>query len=265
MIDSHCHLSFDYSPQTEEEVIREAYDAGVSALINVGTDFECISRLQKTSELFLRVFHTVGIHPSDLLYSFSIDQINRLKIAARHSKCCAIGEIGLDYYFRTEILSEEKKEIQRSGLIQQLEIADEMGLPVVIHSREAESDLLDILRKYCASRKNSAPPGVIHCFTGSLEFGRACIDLGFYLSFSGILTFKNASTIQEAARYFPLNRLLIETDSPYLSPEPFRGKKCKPSFIRFTAEKLALLKNVSFQTVSEITTQNTELLFSISK
>lgn len=259
LIDTHCHLDYDYAPKGEADLIREARDAGITTLISVGTEMARLPRLQEISESHEGVFHTVGVHPHEAI-TFRADDVETLRAAARHPKCLAIGEIGLDYHY-----DHSPPEIQRQVLEQQLKLALEAGLPVVIHSREAEEDLLPALSRYADQKsKSGGSIGVIHCFTGTRAFGEACIRLGFHISFSGILTFKNAEDLRECARAFPLSHLLVETDSPYLAPVPFRGKKCEPSMVRLTAQKLAEIKGISFEDVAQTTTENARKLFNLT-
>ncbi len=259
LIDSHCHLNYDFLPKTTDDLIREAENEGVQALVTIGTDLSSISEIQKISEKYPAVYHTIGIHPHDTA-GLNDKGMQTLESAARHPKCRAIGEIGLDYHY-----NHSPKEVQIFWLKKQLELAIRLKLPVVIHSREGEEDLLRALTEF-ASRFTSLSttiqiPGVIHCFTGTLEFGQRCLELGFLISFSGILTFKKAEEVHVAARTFPLDRLMIETDSPYLAPIPFRGKKCEPSMVKFTAQKLAEIKGVTFEKVAQATTLNAQRFF----
>lgn len=258
LIDSHCHLNYDYAPKTEDDLVREAREAGVTALITIGTDKESIARVASISEKFDCVYHTVGVHPHDAQSMTGELDIDLLRQAARHPKCRAIGEIGLDYHY-----DNSPRETQRLWMDQQLELALELGLPVVIHSRDAEDDLLASLERYARRVPAGAPVGVIHCFSGTRAFGEACLKLGFLISFSGIVTFKSAETLRECARDFPLDRILVETDSPFLAPVPFRGKKCEPSMVKMTALKIAELRKISFEEIARATTANTRRLFGI--
>jgi TatD DNase family protein len=255
LIDSHCHLNYDYAPKKAEDLVLEAKKTGVSHLVTIGTDLDTIDEVQALSERFENVFHTIGVHPHDGS-TLSAENIVALEAAARHPKCRAIGEIGLDYYYENS-----SKEAQRSSLDLQLDLALKLKLPIVVHSRDGEADLLPALTRY--AKACAANPGVIHCFTGTTEFGKACIDLGFFVSFSGILTFKNANEVRDAAKAFPLDRLLVETDSPFLAPIPYRGKKCEPSMVRATATKLAEIKHEPIERVAESTTRNSRALFRI--
>lgn len=254
-IDSHCHLIYDYSPKAATDLIREADAAGVKTLINVGTELSSFAPIQAVSEAFPRVFHTIGVHPHEAATLTDAD-LATIEAAALHPKCRAIGEIGIDTHYEHSPLDAQ---IQR--LRDQLAIALRVELPIVIHSRESEAELLLELTEYAKQVPSGRVPGVIHCFTGSYAFGQACLDLGFYISFSGILTFKNAEDLRESARKFPLDRLLVETDSPYLAPIPFRGKKCEPAMVRFTAQKLAEIKGCSLEEVAGQTTANARRVF----
>lgn len=263
LIDSHCHLQYDYSPKTAEDLIREARAADIQALVTVGTDLASSEALHQFADSHPDIYFTVGIHPHDSLeFKNTPEAISRLRQASLHPKCRAIGEIGLDYYYE-----HSPRNVQIESLKAQLELARERRLPVVIHSRDAESDLAPELDAYAKrvhnERGSDAIPGVIHCFTGTQAFGKLCIDLGFYLSFSGILTFKTAEDLRLAALSFPLERLLVETDSPYLAPVPYRGKKCEPAMVKATALKLAELKRLSFDEVAAQTTANSKRVFGI--
>ncbi|MGK5086550.1 TatD family hydrolase [Bdellovibrionota bacterium FG-2] len=257
LIDSHCHLNYDYGAKTAADLVREAGLAGVDTLMAIATDVPTLPQVVAVSEAFPNVFHSAGIHPHEAAAATD-EHLLELEKFARHPKCKAVGEIGLDFYYN---LSSHEVQIQRFE--QQLEVARQVGLPVVIHCREAEKQLLSQIQAYCRGLSAGAVPGVIHCFTGSIEFGKACLELGFYISFSGILTFKTAETLREAARAFPLDRLLVETDAPYLAPMPFRGKKCEPAMVVSTAQKLAETKGVSFEEVCAATRENTIRCFGL--
>lgn len=255
LIDSHCHLNYDYAPKTADDLIADAKAAGVTTLMTIGVDPQTLAEVQALSTKYPEVFHTVGYHPHDAI-SVQDDDLIALEKAASHPKCRAIGEIGLDYHY-----NHSPKDVQIRRLKDQLDIALRLKLPIIIHSREGETDLLEALKSYASQLAPGSLPGVIHCFTGTQEFGQACLDLGFYISFSGILTFKNAEDLRRCAQTFPLERLLVETDSPYLAPVPHRGKKCEPSMVRFTAMKLAEIKGITLEEVARVTTANSRRLF----
>ena len=257
LIDSHCHLNYDYLPKTLETILEEADQSGVKTLITIGTDLESIPKIQKISETYPQVFHTIGVHPHDV-HTLKAEDLEILETAAQHPKCRAIGEIGLDYHYE-----HSPRETQQAWLKLQLDLALKLNQPIVIHSREGEEDLLHSLVEYAAKVPKIQSPGVIHCFSGTVEFGQRCLELGFYISFSGILTFKKSDEVRTAAQLFPLDRILVETDSPYLAPIPFRGKKCEPSMVKLTAQKLAEIKGLTFEEVARVTTENSRKLFRI--
>jgi TatD DNase family protein len=257
LIDSHCHLDHDYSPKTLEMIIQEAKDSEVETLVTIGTDLNDFQKVQTISENHPQVYHTIGVHPHEAK-SLNDSDLSKIESFAKHPKCKAMGEIGLDYHYENS-----PKETQMLRLEQQLDLALRMKLPVVIHSRDAEEDLLGLLKNYSSKLDGSQVPGVIHCFSGTVTFGQHCLDLGFYISFSGILTFKKADEVRTAAKLFPLDRILVETDSPFLAPIPFRGKKCEPSMVKFTAQKLAEIRNLSFDEIASQTTLNAKKLFRI--
>jgi len=257
-IDSHCHLNYDYAPKSVEHLIEEAKAAGIVAMVTIGTDVASIEAVEKISEAHSQIYHTVGMHPHDTV-DLKDEDFHLLEKAAQHPKCRAIGEIGLDYHY-----DHSPREIQKKRLQDQIELALKLKQPIVIHSREGEDDLLAALKTYSARCSKDLIPGIIHCFTGTIEFGRACLDLGFLISFSGIVTFKKAEDVQNAAREFPLERMLVETDSPFLAPIPFRGKKCEPAMVKFTALKIAELKGISVEAVARQTTANARQFFRMS-
>jgi TatD DNase family protein len=257
LIDSHCHLEYDYAPKDVAALLAEAKTAGIDYLVTIGTDVASWPKVAAISESHPEIFHTVGMHPHETI-DLTPEGLELLAKAATHPKCRAVGEIGLDYHY-----DHSPRDIQRARLGDQLEIARRTRQPIVIHSREGEADILEQLTDHAKKLPTGMLPGVIHCFTGTKEFGRACLDLGFYISFSGILTFKKADDLRDCAREFPLERLLVETDSPYLAPMPHRGKQCEPSMVRLTAEKLAEVKGVTFEEVAKSTTANARKLFRI--
>jgi len=226
----------------------------VGAFVTVGTSLADWKQVQRISTAHACVYHTVGIHPHEAM----VGVWKHLEEVAQHPKCCAIGEIGLDYYYKNQ-----EVDIQLECLKEQLAFAAHVGKPVVIHSREAEDELLGLLEDHVKLLSADAPRGVIHCFSGTQAFGQACLDLGFYLSFSGILTFQKAEEVREAARWFPLDSLLVETDAPFLAPVPFRGRKSDPAMVRLTAETLAQVKGLSFEEVASTTTRNACRVFQI--
>lgn len=258
IIDTHCHLEYDYSPFTVTDLLQEAEKVGVTRCVSIGTTWESFPLIQSLAHQIDSVFFTVGIHPCDSQTALTGSEEQFLSFL-KDDKCCAVGEIGLDY-FRDSSFSHTQQEV----LEKQLSYALDVNKPVVIHSRCAEEDLLRHLKKY--SDSSSLPiPGVIHCFTGTKKTAFEFLDLGFFISFSGILTFQKAQELKDVASVLPLDHLVLETDSPYLAPVPFRGKKCRPFMIQQTAQALAALKNLSLEEIEHITTDNAFRLFPLLK
>lgn len=248
LIDSHCHLDSDQFDQDREAVIERALAAGVSHMVAIGTgngppDLEAGIRLADKYEAF---YATVGVHPHDA--SKSTDEILRsLSQLAQHPKVVAIGEIGLDYHYDFS-----PREVQQAVFREQMQIAAQAKKPIVIHTREAWDDTISVIRDHW----DTSLGGIMHCFSGGPKEARQALDLGFYLSFGGIVTFPKALEIQEAARMAPADRILIETDAPYLAPVPKRGKRNEPAYMIETARKLAKLRGVSEREIAETTTAN---------
>jgi TatD DNase family protein len=249
MIDSHCHLDSAEFNDDREAVIERALAAGVEQLLAIGTgegppDLEVGLRLAEKYPAFLA---TVGIHPHDAAKATTGD-FNRLADLLSHPKVLAVGEIGLDYHYDFS-----PREVQQSVFIRQMEIAAQAKKPIVIHTREAWDDTLALLDQYWAAHGIG---GIMHCFSGGPGEARRALDLGFYLSFGGIVTFPKALAVQEAAKSAPRDRILIETDAPYLAPVPKRGKRNEPALIVHTARKLAELRGESYQELCDATTEN---------
>ena len=258
LIDTHCHLNYEYDGgKTPDALLADAKANDVSFLITIATEEANFKTVQEISERLPEVYHTIGVHPHEAsLVNPSV--LDSMRQFLKHPKCVAVGEIGLDYYYE-----HSEREKQKTECRSQLEIAIETKKPVVIHSRDGEGDLLPMLTDY-AKRQSGAPSlGVIHCFSGTREFGQACLDLGFYISISGILTFKNSEELRQTVKTFPLDRLLVETDSPFLAPAPLRGKKCEPFMVKHTALKLAEVMGVSYEELAAITTRNAKACFGI--
>jgi len=249
MIDSHCHLEM-FENQISD-VLRRAYDAGVNTFITVSSDKESIEKAVKISEQYPMVYAGIGIHPHDAV-DLNEEILKKIFELTRHPKVIAVGEIGLDYHYENP-----PKDVQQKAFIRQLELAREVGLPVIIHSREAFEDTMKILKE--SGIKN----GVMHCFSGNVNQAKKAIDHGFFISISGVVTFKNAKKIKEVAKFVPDEYLIIETDAPYLAPEPLRGKKNEPAFLIYVAKALAELRGVTEEDIERITTVNVKRLFHI--
>jgi len=251
MIDTHCHLDL-LKKEDLEETLK---DEGLECLITVGYDRKTIKNAIRLSEEKDHVFCAIGFHPheADKVREEDFEWLKEL--ATKHPKVKALGEMGLDFY---KEYSDRKR--QEEVFRRQIAIARELGLPIVVHSRDAEEETIRILRE----EKAYEVGGVMHCFTGSYEFMKACVDLGFYISYSGIITYPNAQALREVVKKTPTYRLLIETDAPFLAPQPVRGKPNKPPYIRHTAEILAqLIPNSSFEDVERMTSENAKLLFNL--
>ena len=258
LVDSHCHLNGDFGARTTGQVISDAQASGVRFMVTVGVEIATLPRLREISEKNACVFHTAGVHPHEAS-TLTPSDVDILLQAARHPKCRAIGELGLDYYY-----DHSPRDVQRSVMEQQLEVALQSKLPVVIHTRDAETDQLEALTRYRKKLPEGQIPGVLHCFTGTRIFAEACVEMGFYVSFSGILTFKNADDLRSTAKALPLDRLLVATDSPFLAPIPMRGKKCEPAYVRYTAMKLAEVRGIPFAEVAKATTANARHVFKLT-
>ena len=248
LIDSHCHLNFPDLAQRLPEVLANMAEAGVDKSIAISVSRQSFEEVHAIAQNHSNIYATVGIHPDDPeAEEFSLEEL--LEHAAR-PKVVAIGETGLDYHWCKGDLAWQH---QRFAL--HIEAANRSGLPLVVHTRDAAEDTMRLLREH------QAHAGVIHCFTEDVHTAKLALDLGFYISFSGIVTFKNATAIQEAARYVPLDRLLVETDSPYLAPVPKRGKPNEPAYVRHTATFVAQLRGDSLENIAQATTANCLRLF----
>ena len=248
LIDSHCHLNFPDLAQRLPEVLANMAEAGVDKSIAISVSRQSFEEVHAIAQNHSNIYATVGIHPDDPeAEEFSLEEL--LEHAAR-PKVVAIGETGLDYHWCKGDLAWQH---QRFAL--HIEAANRSGLPLVVHTRDAAADTMRLLREH------QAHAGVIHCFTEDVHTAKLALDLGFYISFSGIVTFKNATAIQEAARYVPLDRLLVETDAPYLAPVPKRGKPNEPAYVRHTATFVAQLRGDSLENIAQATTANCLRLF----
>jgi len=252
LIDSHCHLEYKGLVEDQQAVLERARAAGVKGFLNISTRQNEWDKVVATAERELDVWASVGIHPHEADAHADLGE-DALRAATAHPKVIAIGETGLDYYY-----DKSDRNVQKNLFRMHIGIARETGLPLIIHTRDAEEDTADILA--CEMEKG-AFPALIHCFTASAEFGQKVLDLGLTISISGIVTFKNAKELQEIAAIIPQDRLLVETDSPFLAPVPHRGRPCEPAFVRNTAEFVAELRGEDLETLAEYTTRNFAKLF----
>ena len=255
LFDSHCHLENERFESDLDAVLERMKDAGVARFLLAGSDMESSEKIAELVQEITGAYGAVGIHPHEAKY-FQEEDLDMLALWLRQPSVVAVGEIGLDYYY-----DHSPRDLQRKVFERQLHFAYEKEVPAVIHVRDAHGDVLDMLK----AQRDSLPAGVLHCFSGSVESAKMYLDMGFYLSFAGPVTFKNAVNLSEVATYCPADRLLVETDSPYLAPEPKRGQRNEPAFVRFVAEKVAELRGVSAEALIEIATANTCKLFGIEK
>ncbi len=251
-VDSHCHLNYKGVVEDQAAVLERARAAGVSAMLNISTRESEWQDVLGVAERHADIWASVGIHPHEADAHAAVDTA-KLVERAQHPRIIAIGETGLDYYY-----DKSDREQQRLSFRNHIDAARETGLPVIVHTRNAEADTADIL---AFEMKRGAYCGVIHCFTASDNFARIALDLGLYISISGIVTFKNATALQATAATIPSDRLLIETDSPFLAPVPHRGRPCEPAFVADTARFLADLRQVELAELATATRDNFYTLF----
>jgi TatD DNase family protein len=255
LFDTHAHLNAIQYEEDIVEVIQRAKSENVSHIVVVGFDKDTIKRAMELTEQYDMIYAAVGWHPVDAI-DMTDEDLKWIKELAAHPKVVAIGEMGLDYYW-----DKSPKDIQKEVFRKQIQVAKEVQLPIIIHNRDATEDVVKILKEETASEVG----GIMHCFTGSLEVAKQCMDMNFYISFGGPVTFKNAKKPKEVATEIPMDRLLIETDCPYLTPHPFRGKRNEPSYVKYVAEQIAELKGLSVEEVAKKTSDNAIRLFGITR
>lgn len=253
MIDSHAHYDDKAFDEDREQMISTVFKSGIRKVINIGASMKSCRETIKLAETYEQIYAAIGVHPSDTA-ELTEEDMEWLKEKSAHKKVVAIGEIGLDYYW-----PEPDREIQKRWFRRQLSLAREVGLPVVIHSRDAFADTISIMKE-C---KAGEIPGVIHCYSYSKESAREFLDMGYSFGIGGVLTFKNAKKLKEAVAYIPMDRILLETDCPYLAPEPNRGKRNSSLYIPYIVQVMAQIKGITEEEVVRITSGNTERLFHI--
>ncbi|MEC6796686.1 YchF/TatD family DNA exonuclease [Photobacterium sp. S4TG1] len=256
LVDSHCHLDkldYDKLHTGIDDVLNKAKERGVEYFLSVGVTLAAFPKMMEMIAPYDNVFASCGIHPLDVESGYDSEQF---KAYARHEKVVAIGETGLDYHYQPETA-----ELQQKLFREQARVAVELNKPLIIHTRMAREDTMRILREEGAEKCG----GVLHCFTEDLDMALAAIELGFYISISGIVTFNTASDLKNVVSKLPLDRLLVETDSPFLAPIPYRGKQNQPAYTCEVAQYIALLKGVSVEEVEQATTKNFFTLFSLAK
>jgi len=253
LIDSHCHLNYEGLVDRQEEVLDNARQRGVQGFLNISTRQREWDDIIAVAERHSDVWASVGVHPHEADAHPDLGALALVE-GTRHPRVVAIGECGLDYYY-----DKSDRQAQRERFEAHIEAARETGLPLIVHTRDAEEDTAEILDR---AVKEKGVRGVLHCFTGSAELARKSLDLGFFISLSGIVTFKNARDLQETARWLPADQMLVETDSPFLAPVPHRGQKCEPAFVADTASFVAELRGEEPESLGEATTANFFKLFS---
>ncbi len=261
LIDTHCHLDFHAYDTDRDVVVANATANGITRIINPGTDLITSQGAISMSETYSAVYAGVALHPNSTA-SWSPEAIVALEHLAAHPKVIAIGEIGLDYYW-----DKVPKGIQQAAFEAQLELARRLKLPIIIHNRDASEDVIATLKAWIPSLPPDlkANPGVMHSFSASVDIAETALGLGFYLGFTGPVTFKNADELRQVAAAVPLDRILIETDGPYLTPHPYRGQRNEPAHVRLVAERMAMLHQVSEAEFAAISTANAERLFGLAE
>lgn len=254
LFDTHVHLNASQFAEDEEEVIKRAQAEGVSTMVCVGFDKQTIQDAIRIAEKYDFIYASVGWHPVDAI-DMQEDDLLWMEELASHPKVVALGEMGLDYYW-----DKSPKDIQKDVFRKQIRLAKKVNLPIIIHNREATQDIVEILKEENAAEVG----GIMHCFSGSIETAKECIAMNFYISFGGPVTFKNAKKPKEVVTELPLEKLLIETDCPYLTPHPYRGKRNEPAYVKLVAEQIAELKGTTYEEVAQQTTLNAKTVFRIS-
>lgn len=253
LFDTHVHLNAEQYQEDLEEVICRAQSAGVTHMIVVGFDRPTIKKAIELAEAYDFLYASVGWHPVDAI-DMTADDLAWIEELAEHPKVVALGEMGLDYHW-----DKSPKDMQKQVFREQIRLAKKVKLPIIIHNREATQDIVDILKEEGADQVG----GIMHCFSGSVETARECIEMNFYISLGGPVTFKNAKKPKEVAADIPLEKLLIETDCPYLTPHPYRGTRNEPAYVKLVAEQIAEIKGTSYEEVAKATKKNAFKLFNI--
>lgn len=251
LIDTHSHVDM-LEGISIEDAIKNAKENGVKKIIVPCAYPKDVDKIFELVNKYDELYGLLGVHPSEAK-DWDDELIDRIKNYSDNPKIVGIGEIGLDYYWDKSFV-----DLQKEVFIKQIKLANELDLPICVHDREAHKDTFDILKEY-----NKGSKVVMHCFSGSVEFARECIKEGWYLALGGVVTFKNAVKMKEVAADIPLERLLLETDAPYLTPVPYRGKENQPAYVRFVAEEISKIRNVSFENIVQASSQNAEKVFAI--
>ncbi|SFD72775.1 TatD DNase family protein [Lentibacillus persicus] len=255
LFDTHVHLNADQFLEDREETIQRAFDTGVKYMVVVGFDRKTIPLAIEIAEQYDTIYAAVGWHPVDAV-DMTEDDLTWIEELASHPKVVAIGEMGLDYHW-----DKSPKDSQKDVFRKQIALAKKVNMPIIIHNREATEDILQLLQEENAKEIG----GIMHCYNDSAEYVQTILDMNFYVSLGGPVTFKNATLPKDTAVEVPLDRLLVETDAPFLAPHPNRGKRNEPSYVKLVAEKIAELRGMSFEELSRITTENALTFFNIGK
>jgi TatD DNase family protein len=253
LFDTHVHLNADQFEDDCEDVIARAKEAGVTEMVVVGFDTKTIRKAMALVEKYDFLYAAVGWHPVDAI-DMTDEHLDWIEELAAHPKVVAIGETGLDYHW-----DKSPKDVQKEVFRKQIRLARKLKMPIIIHNRDADADIVEVLNEENAGDVG----GIMHCFAGDLNMARECLEMNFYISFGGPVTFKNARLPKEVATEVPLDRLLVETDCPFLAPHPYRGKRNEPAYVKLVAEKIAELKEMPYEKITEQTRKNALRLFAI--
>jgi TatD DNase family protein len=251
LIDSHCHMDVEQFDEDRQATLERAFAAGVRSMVVPGIRVPDMPRVLALADGYPQIYIGVGVHPHEA-HTWTAEDADKLRAWAKHPKVVAIGEIGIDHYY-----PEPPRDVQHRVMVEQVRLAKELKKPIIVHDRDAHQEVLELLK----AELDPLVGGVMHCFSGSYEFALECIKLGMIISFAGSVTFKNAVNLQEAATRLPLDKLMIETDSPYLAPVPYRGKRNEPAHVAEVARKLAELRGISTEEVARQTAANAQKLF----
>ncbi|MBU5266087.1 TatD family hydrolase [Virgibacillus proomii] len=254
LFDTHVHLNARDFFEDRDETIKRAIAAGVKYMVVVGFDRETIPLAIEIAEQYKTIYAAVGWHPVDAI-DMTDRELEWIKELSAHPKVVAIGEMGLDYHW-----DKSPKDVQKEVFRKQIRLAKKLNMPIIIHNREATEDIIEVLKEEDAASVG----GIMHCYNDSVDYVQTCLDMNFYISLGGPVTFKNATLPKEVAVQVPLDRLLIETDAPFLTPHPYRGKRNEPAYVKLIAEKIAELRGVSLEEISEATTKNAISLFRLN-
>ena len=257
IFDSHAHYDDEQFDEDRDELLKSMHENGIERIVNIGADLASTRRSLALAEKYDFIWAAVGVHPSDV-EGMTENDLEELRALSAHERCVAVGEIGLDYYWVKE---PEKRAEQRHWFVRQMDLARETGLPIVIHSREAAKDTYDIMKAEDAGSIG----GVVHCYSYSVEMARDFLNMGFYLGIGGVLTYKNSRVLKEVAAYAPLDRILLETDCPYLTPAPYRGKRNSSLYLPYVVSALSEIKGVSGAEIEAVTYANAMKMYRIKE